>query len=296
MPKVKKKAAAKKRVVRRAPAKRSPGMLAGIGEKFGRFAPIVGAGLVVAFVFAGVIFWSGGYFGLLAEKTNRIAGNGVVAVGFEVRRITARGVDETSEQELLGAIGPVIGDSILHFDPHAARGRVEELGWVRSAAISRLLPGTVHVSIREREPAAIWQLSGMLHLIDEHGAVIRQIGDDEYLDMPLIVGAGAPEASAGMLAALKAHPVLGDQISALVRVSDRRWNLRLYNGIDIKFPEKNYQRAVDEITALHIAHGILDEPFEYIDLRDPERVVFKRRGEVEEQTGALSPDITGKRT
>ncbi len=277
MPKVKKKTTRRtKRKVKQKP--KQPALTSVLSEFWVRFSRAVLAGIAVVGVIAILLLWSGGYFGLLGERLNRIAGAGAVSAGFEVKRITVMGQRQTSEQDLLAAVGPVIGSSLLHFDAYAARARVEDLGWVRSAAVSRLWPDTVHVSIREREPAAVWQLSGALHLIDQNGAVIREIGAYEYSYLPLIVGAGAPGSASGILQALRDQPALKDRTAALIRVGDRRWNLRTKAGIDVKFPEENFGEAVVYLAQLQSRLALLDEPLEYIDLRNPENFVYREKG------------------
>ena len=274
MPAVKKKTAkTKKRSI-----KKGGGLLATLQEVFSRFSSAAAAGIAVVVVAGVGIFWAGGYFGLLGEQLNRIASSSAAASGFDVRQITTMGAEKTSEDELLTAIGPVVGSSLLHFDAYAARARVEEIGWVRSAAVSRLLPNTVHISVREREPAAVWQLSGKLHLIDQDGEVIREIGAFEYSNLPLIVGAGAPSSASPVLKALRKESALWGAASALIRVGDRRWNLRLKSGADVQFPEYGVERAVSDLGKLQTAYGILDRTLEYIDLRDPARLVYREKG------------------
>lgn len=292
MPKVKKKTArrstAKKNTRRKSPARKSrakqkqPTFLDLARDFWERFSRAAIAAIAVLAFISVLLLWSGGYFGLMGERVSRMAGAGIVSAGFEIKRITVKGQDHTDEQDLLSAIGPVIGTSLLHFDPHAARARVEEIGWVRSAAISRLWPGAVHISIRERDPAAVWQLSGALHLIDQNGALIREIGAYEYSNLPLIVGSGAPGAASDMLKALRDHPELWGQTAALIRVGDRRWNLRTKNSIDIKFPEENIIGAVQYLARLQSKLALLDRPLEYIDLRDPENFVYREKGADEE--------------
>lgn len=282
MPKVRKKTAAKSR--KKSRAKSSSSLMETLAGLWVRFSRAAIAALVVIALAGVALLWSGGYFGLMGERVSRLAGAGAVASGFEVQRITVKGLTQTSEDELLGAVGPVVGSSILHLDLHAARARVEELGWVRTAAVSRLLPNTVHVSVREREPAAVWQLSGALHLIDQNGAVIRDVGAYEYANLPLIVGAGAPEAASGVLAALRAEPALWGHASALIRVSERRWNLRTKKNVDVKFPEHGYEEAITDLAKLHNELRLLDEPLEYIDLRNPESFVYRRKGEASDKT------------
>lgn len=278
MPKVKKKAAkAKSRSVK----KSSAGILESIRAVFGRFTTAAAAGVTAVALMGAGILWTGGYFGLLGERVERLAGAGAAASGFAVHRITIKGAEKTSEDELLTAMGPVIGSSLLHFDPYSARARIEDIGWVRSAAVSRLLPNTIHISVREREPAAVWQLSGKLHLIDQNGAVIREIGAYEYSNLPLIVGAGAPGSASDVLKALRGEPALWGAAAALIRVGDRRWNLRLKSGADVKFPERGVERAVRDLSKLQTAYGILDRTLEYIDLRDPDRLIYREKDSAE---------------
>jgi len=263
--------------------KAGPALIERIGAVSQNYALAGVAGVAVLLAIGAGVFWAGGYFGLIGEKVGDALDRGAVAAGFEIRRVTLKGRTQTANDEIEDALGPVIGASLLHFDVHSARARIEELGWVRAAAVSRLLPDTVQISIREREPSAVWQVSGALQLIDESGAMIKEIGTYEYSNLPLIVGAGAPEAAAGVLKALRAHPELKDMTAALVRVSERRWNMRLRNGLDVKLPETGYAQALDELSALQSAHGTLDQNLEYIDLRDPERMVIRRRGEAADE-------------
>lgn len=285
MPKVKKKTARKTKRKTKSKAKQSSfaALMETMQALFGRFAVAAAAGVAIVALMGAAILWSGGYFGLMGERVNRLAGSAAAASGFEVRRITVRGAEEISEDDLRSAVGPVLGSSLLHFDAHSARARVEELGWVRSAAVSRLLPGTIHISVREREPAAVWQLSGALHLIDQNGAVIREIGAYEYSNLPLIVGAGAPSAASDILQALRAEPALWGAASALIRVGDRRWNLRLKSGADVKFPETGVARAVGDLAKLQDAYGLLDRSLEYIDLRDANRLVYRETKSEEQE-------------
>ncbi len=251
-----------------------------------------GAGLVTALLVAIVVLWASGVIGRVAEDASRGAGQQVarimISAGFDVRRVTIVGRDKTSRYAITNALGPVDGTSLMHFDPHEARARIEQIGWVRSAAVSRLWPNQINVSIRERVPAALWQVSGSLRLVDHAGAVIREIGAYEYTDLPLIVGAGAPEAAASILASLAEVKVFDGRVAALVRVSDRRWNLRLGNEMDIKLPETGYAQAVEDLAVLHEAVGVLDRNFEYIDLRDPERAFFRCHGAAQSSQPRLS--------
>jgi cell division protein FtsQ len=241
---------------------------------------LAGAGglLVIAAGVLGVM-WAGGYFGAIGDGVRRAANESAVAAGLEVRRISVMGREAADPHDLLDAVGPVLGASILDVDLDAVKARLEALGWVRNAAVRRLLPDTLQISVLERRPSAVWQVSGKLHLIDESGAVIREVSAFEFANLPLIVGAGAPDAAAEVLSALASHAELKAMTAALVRVSERRWNMRLRNTADIKLPEDDVARALAMIARLQESEGLLDQPLEYIDLSDPERMVVRKKGE-----------------
>jgi cell division protein FtsQ len=268
--------------------KKNPSAFARFAALFERYtiASVAGAMVLGAALLA--VLWAGGYFGAAGRAIDGAIEDAAAGAGLRAERVTLRGAHETETAEILAAAGPLIGRSMLAISSDEIRRRVEQLGWVRSAAVSRLYPNTVHISIRERRPAAVWQENNELNLIDENGAVIRPVGAYEYSYLPLIVGSGAPAAASGLLAALSRHAELLEKTSALIRVSGRRWNLRLRNGVEVRLPETGYAEAVDAIALLQAAHGALDQPVEYIDLRDPERMVVKKRDEAAPQAATAS--------
>jgi len=298
MPTVNKKKPAKKTVAKKTSVKKNSSSKKLVAERSwvprqSSFAQIlqrvglaggVGIGLVLMIGF--VMLWASGVFGRLGEEIandtrTRIA-NMAIGAGFEVRQVRIIGRDRTSFADITNALGPVNGTSILHFNPDSARARIEELGWVRSAAVSRLWPNDINISIRERQPAALWQVNGAFRLVDQVGAVIREAGSFEYPGLPYIVGAGAPEVASEILQVLDEVNIFDTRIAAIMRVSNRRWTLRLNSQqgatMDIKLPEVEFQDALRDLAVLHEAVSVLDRDFEYIDLRDPERAFFLCRG------------------
>jgi len=272
MPPVKKKTWSKKK---------APSPFAQLTALLERYTVAGAAGLIVMLGLVGVVLWAGGYFAMAGRSVDRAVQSAAVGAGLEIRRVLLRGAHQTAHQEVMDAIGPVVGESIMRLSLDEARVRIEQLGWVRSASVTRLLPDTISIAIREREPAAVWQINGDLNLIDDSGALIREVGAYEYSNLPLIVGSGAPEAAAGILQAIGVQPELQKRVYALVRVGERRWDMRLRNEIKVKLPEENYKRAIDDLALLQAAQSTLDQPLEYIDLRDPERMVIRKRGEPE---------------
>jgi cell division protein FtsQ len=60
-----------------------------------------------------------------------------------------------------------------------------------------------------------------------------------------------------------------------VLVGERRWNLRLNNGIDVKLPETGVADALDQLAALDRDKQLLSRDITIVDLRLPDRVVVR---------------------
>ena len=134
MPKVKKK------------KPKAPSALERVAAIFERYTIAGVAGSAVLVGVLGLVLWAGGYFAMMGAAVNRAVGEASVAAGLEVRRVLLRGAHQTAHEEVLDALGPLIGGPIVQVSLAEAKARVENLGWVRSAAVTRLYPNTISVA------------------------------------------------------------------------------------------------------------------------------------------------------
>lgn len=195
--------------------------------------------------------------------------------GMTVKNIEVRGRDKTDAEALLAAIGQKPGTPIVTFDVDAARERIEQLSWVRDAIVERRLPNRLIVSITERQPVALWQTDTGHVVIDADGAQLQNYELGDYLDLPVVVGADAPEHASEMLTTLKSIPRLFDMVSGAQRIGNRRWNIQLANGMFIRLPEENIDKAWARLDQLDQEHHILSRDVLIVDLRLPDRTFVR---------------------
>lgn len=230
-------------------------------------------GLALAGLLAGIVVGA-----LALDPASRIAG--LVAslsgsgTGLVVRSVMLDGRRNAPPEELRRALGVQLGDSMLAFSPQAARERLERNAWVASATVERRLPNTILVRIEERQPYAIWQNGGVMWVVDRAGNRVSP-NIDAFGLLPWVVGAGANEHAARMVELLRAEPDLRDRTDALVRVGNRRWNLKLRNGTEVRLPETGEAAALARLRDQHRAIGLLDRPVAVIDLRLPDRMTVQ---------------------
>lgn len=206
-------------------------------------------------------------------------------LGLEVQQVILEGRRNTPTDMIRAALGVSRGDPMLEFSPEAARARIETIAWVQTAHVERRLPGTILVRIEERRPFAIWQNSGRFVIIDRQGRVVASDGLDQFGPLPLLVGTGADTMGAALHDMLKAQPEVAERVQAMVRIHERRWNLRLHNGTDVLLPEGHEAVTIQRLGELQREARLLDRPLAAIDLRLPDRLVLRpaRQAEPAEQ-------------
>jgi cell division protein FtsQ len=198
------------------------------------------------------------------------------SAGLEVQQVILEGRHNTPRELFEAALGVRRGDPLLAFSPAEARARLETIAWVERAHVERRLPGTILVRLTERTPFAIWQHNGRFSIIDRAGRVVTSETLDAFGPLPLLVGAGAQKDGAALHDLLAAHPEVQRRVQAMVRVGERRWNLRLHNGADVLLPEGQEAPAIARLAELHAQHALLDRPLVAIDLRLPDRLVLRQ--------------------
>lgn len=195
--------------------------------------------------------------------------------GFAIDEIRISGNRETSEIDVFQSIGLDGWTSLVGFDADMARARIMALPWVQSASVRKVYPSALEVKIAEKVPFAIWQQGRRLVLVEQDGTPIAPMVGRRHAGLPLVVGEGAAEQAATFLATVARHPEVSARVAAYVRLSDRRWNLRLRSGITVKLPEQGAEAALREIAALDRSHELLSRDIEAIDMRLGDRLVVR---------------------
>jgi len=197
------------------------------------------------------------------------------SLGFRIAAISLSGGKEVSREEILTTAG-VTGDaSLLFLDADAARARLMANPWIADAAVLKLYPDRLQIAITERQAFALWQKDGHVNVIAADGTVLEPFVEDRYLGLPLVVGHGAERQAKDFLAFLDRYPDIRSVLRASIMVAERRWNLRLTNGIDVRLPESNVGGALDRLVALDRDKKLLSRDITMIDLRLPDRVTVR---------------------
>jgi cell division protein FtsQ len=240
--------------------------------------PILAASGIVALIFVASLALRNADSSGTTNGLRTVLGDVGAAMGLSVRSIVVDGRTNTPEPVLRRALGIAIGQPILGFSVAEARARILSLGWVEDAVVERRLPDTLVVRLIERAPFAVWQDHGQFRLIDRNGETMgeQDVGRAaEELSLPLVVGAGAPEAATELFDEMTPYPDIRKRLVGAVRVGQERWNLALKSGATVMLPGEGQDAALDRLQALQGRMQLLDRPVQVIDLRLADRVVVR---------------------
>jgi cell division protein FtsQ len=197
------------------------------------------------------------------------------AAGFRIVSVALSGQRHLSREEILAAAGVTGTTSLLFFDVDAARERLKANPWIADATVLKLYPDRLQIGIKEREAFALWQQAGRVSVIAGDGTVLEPYVPPRLIRLPLVVGVGAAARAREILALLDRYPDLRDQVRASVLVGERRWNLRLRNGLDIRLPEFDVEPALVTLAGLDKDKKLLSRDIVAVDLRLPDRVTVQ---------------------
>ncbi|MET3840109.1 cell division protein FtsQ/DivIB [Bradyrhizobium sp. OAE829] len=208
------------------------------------------------------------FVGALSDTRNALANS----AGFRITEVAINGRKQLSQDEVL-AIGGVNGrSSLLFLDAATVRDKLKTNPWISDAAILKLYPGRLQIDIVERTAFALWQQDGRLSVIAEDGAVLEPYMSRRFISLPLVVGKGAADKARDFLALLDRYPQVRSVTKAAIYVGERRWNLRLKDGLDIRLPEHDVGNALALLSKLDKEDRLFSRDIVVVDMRLPDRL------------------------
>ena len=214
------------------------------------------------------------------------------AAGFSIKAITITGPKALDPHEILEAAGVDPSRSLLFLNPSEVRDRLKAIPLVRDAIVTKLFPNRLTIALDERDPVAMWQINGKLSIVSGDGVVIDDVRDDRFLGLPFVVGDGANTKVGEFLKLLDAAGDLRSRVVAGILVGDRRWTLKMDNGVQVLLPEDGAAPALAQFVALDRTNKLVDKDVVSIDLRMPGRLTAR----LSEDAAAARAAMLAKKT
>ena len=229
----------------------------------------------------GVLFYGavrGGEFDAFVAEHGSTGDVIARGLGFRVNVVTIAGSRELNEAEIMAAAGLTPRQSLLFLDVAEIRDRLKAVALVREASVRKFYPDRLLIDIAEREPYALWQKDGVVMVIAADGTAIQEARDSRFVDLPFVAGVGANLRVSEFQKIMEAGGDIYSRVRAGVLVGERRWNIKMANGLDVKLPEEAPEAAFAAFAKYAAEQRLLDKELISVDLRTPGRM-FARMSE-----------------
>ena len=139
-----------------------------------------------------VFFWSA--IGIAGVSAAYVAGdfllNGRSMLLVKPDQIEVTGNHIVAREAVLQQFVHDANRSVVRVPLQARRSQIEQLPWVESASVQRVLPNRVRVDITECTPIAFLRISNQLALIDAHGVILDRPDTSDSADFhfPIVTG------------------------------------------------------------------------------------------------------------
>jgi cell division protein FtsQ len=235
----------------------------------------LGVYLSAAFLLTVAVYGAtlGGHLAAWQHTIVTRAETALIAGGFGINEVIVKGSVHTPGARVQEALQAASARTIFSYDTRAAKGRLEEIGWVKSARVMRLWPSTLIVELREREPFARWDIRGHTVLIDRDGELLGPV-TAKFAGLPRVAGEGAHTAAAELRAMLEGHEPVMRRVALAERIELRRWDLILHGGLRVQLPARETGKALP--TLARLLGGDLPADVAIIDMRVPGRIALRR--------------------
>lgn len=167
--------------------------------------------------------------------------------------IEISGVQNASRAHVMDVVGADIGRNIFFVPLEDRKRQLEQVPWVESATVMRLLPNRIAIQIQERTPVAFVQIGSKINLIDAHGVVMGlPASKQSKYSFPVIQGIAETEPLSSRNAAMKIYNRLVHELDS------EGSNSRQLSEVDLSDPEDVKVTANDSGGAVVIHLGNSD--------------------------------------
>ena len=114
--------------------------------------------------------------------------------------IETSGLTEVSRSEMLPVFGEDVGRNVFFVPLDQRRKQLEQISWVKSATVMRILPDHIRISVIERQPVAFTRHGQQIGLVDADGVLLAMAPASmarHHYSFPVVTGIdpGDPAAS-----------------------------------------------------------------------------------------------------
>jgi len=149
--------------------------------------------------------------------------------------VALSGVNNASRTQVMEVAGADVGRNIFHVPLDERKHQLEQIPWVETATVMRILPNRIFVQVRERVPVAFVQIGSRISLIDAQGVVMGMPANRQAkFSFPVIHGMTGSEPLSSRAAAMKLYSRMAQDLDS---GADGARYMHQLSEVDLSDPE-----------------------------------------------------------
>jgi cell division protein FtsQ len=129
--------------------------------------------------------------------------------------IAVSGARNVSRSQIMDVMAGDIDRNIFYVPLDVRKKQLEQIPWVQSASVARVLPNRLRIAITERTPVAFVQVNSRIELIDAQGVIMEQpAGPQPGYSFPVVIGMSDAEPLSTRAARMKIYVRLVKELDA----------------------------------------------------------------------------------
>jgi cell division protein FtsQ len=112
----------------------------------------------------------------------------VTSPRFALATVNVEGAARRTKDELTQRGGLSVGKNVFSIDVAQVERALLEDPWVEEARVTRELPATIRLQIKEREAVAVLALDQALYLVTRTGEPFKKVEEADPYDLPMLTG------------------------------------------------------------------------------------------------------------
>lgn len=212
--------------------------------------------------------------------------------GSKYNKIEIKGCVHTRKEDVERIVGSLASniDNKAGFETliYQVRDKIKsQLPWVDKVLVTRNLANdSLNIEISEYVPFAIFKDGDKNYIVDKDGNMVLITDISEYGHMVILSGKEANKNVKSLFNILAINPGINSNIYSASWVGKRRWDIRFEDGLIVKLPENDINKAWEKLLKIYSLPGSTID-LNMIDLRIEGKIYLEYRDNVIKEIQSL---------
>jgi len=180
---------------------------------------------------------------LVEDFTNKQIESFSIKAGFIIKEISVSSTNEYCPIVTENTFNKYKNLSLLSISLKNIYDYTKSFDCIENVKISRIFPDKLKINIINKTPIAIWQNKKNFFFITTTNELMQIRNSENLLNFITFTGSNAYLHATKLIETISIDQEMFSQIDAAMRVGDRRWDIRLKDGTEIKLPENDPEVA-----------------------------------------------------